>query len=610
MYDNEEEIKRKRRNLLIIIGVVAFLILLLLIFIFTRGSKKKTPTNQDVALQCELGVVDGIKPNESGVYTQEVTVEFKNITMVSKDAQLIKQKIGTTDNSRNKEQYTIRSSGNYSLYGYVQDSDGRTGTCEIKIKVNLASPTCELEVTEGTLGENGWYKSDVTVGFKTMNSGDSSSRIVKYYIEKDTIDLDTSKVIRADEPTVSIDTVKITDNQTTNVTGYVIDSNGTEGKCTLSVKKDSEKPTCKLKVKNGTPNSQGIYTDQPIVGINEAKDTISDIAGKGVGVKKNYTDETYTVTAAGTTKVYGYVKDQAGNEGTCSLEIKRPSGGGGTTPTPTPAKPGCSIKVSSGTKDSSGKYVGNVTVSLSKTAPSGSSISSYGLAESSATTNGKESLTVSSAGKHTIYGMVKASNGESATCQLSVEISSGNLLSTQVKVGDYVAYKPNTSYTSNVNCRTTETKQQPKAGWRVLSISGNEVTIISSGNVACYTSTSDINSFIKTLNSEAQKYSNSTYAKSASTPTCEVKGFNGCQGTMKCLGNLNCVDTSNTLYMTNAHYFIGTAASSTTIYFVSEQGSIRPGGNKITNGLRPVIVLKADTKTTGKDSSGAWILTK
>ena len=189
MYDTEEEIRRKRRNLFIIIGIIVFLILLLIIFLLTRGSgKKKTVVDNNIELTCELEVKNGVTPNNNGIYSQQVEVGFKSIGNVSKEYQLTKQTVGTSDSSRNKDTYSISKSGTYHLHGYVQDSVGHKGTCDLDVEVSLTKPSCELQVTKGTEGDNYWFRSDVEVGFKEMNSNNPSNSIVKYYIEKQTTD--------------------------------------------------------------------------------------------------------------------------------------------------------------------------------------------------------------------------------------------------------------------------------------------------------------------------------------------------------------------------------------------------------------------------------------
>ena len=631
MYDTDEEIKRKRRTLFIIIGIIVFLILLLLIFLFTRNSGKKNKSDENVSTEitCTLEVQNGVTPDNNGVYHQPVTVGFKNITAISKDYQITKQAIGTSDNSRNQDTFTATKAGKYHLYGYVQDNVGHKGKCELNLTITLSNPTCELEVTKGTLGSNGWYRSNVIVGFSSMDANNTALSIVKYYIEKEMTSLDTNEVVKADQPKDNIDKYTVKDNQETTLVGHVIDSAGNEGTCKITVKKDSTVPTCTLKVLSGSKNANGEYTDKPEVGIAETKDDVSGIASKGVGTSKNYKQEKFTVTADGKTTVVGYVKDKAGNEGTCSLEIARPSssgggngggnsggnGGGGGSASKT-SSPSCKISLTVPAIDQSGKYSQNVTAKLTYSTTNGASITSYGIAESE-TYNQRNEITVSNNGTHTIYGIVKDSYGHVAKCSTpSFVIDKGDLLYTKVKVGDYVNYDAGNwnetrteqkidgyywgmtsgaSKQTGVKCNKNDTGT--RSGWMVYNVVGQEVYLIHAGTPECIyhgrTSTANV---ISTMQSEAQKYVNSKYAHGSTIVNCNLSGF-----------NCNANSFPDTLYKTGTHYWIAQPGDNYTLYSISPVGSKQPF-SLISQGLRPIVILNSDVKTTGKNNSGAWVL--
>lgn len=601
MYDNEEEIRRKRRNLFIIIGVVVFLILLLIIILILKANKKTTPKPVEKEISCSLGVKDGIQPNAEGVYTQVIEVYFESIKPENEAWK--KKAIGTIDNSRNQETYKITKSGTYQLHGYLQDSTGVKKQCDKTFVVNLSAPSCTLEVKSGTLGQNDWYLTDVEVGFATMSSGSETVSIVKYYIEKEVTDLDTSKTIRADAPENNIEKYVVTDDQTTNLVGYVIDSNGMEGICKISVKKDSTKPSCKLKVVSGTMGSSG-YTDNPVVGFSETTDTISDIAEKGVGESKTYDNDTYTVTKSGTTTVYGYVKDNAGNEETCSLEVKKASSGGsgGSGGDSTPQKtsnPSCNINAS-GTVSSGSTYLGNVTLNMTTSTTNGAKVTSYGLAETQ-TTNGKNTITITSAGKHTVYGMVKDSYGNVGYCEKEITIKSGTILANVAQVGQYVSYdagswsstvaiptkegefggyKSGTTRSTGVNCLTLQ-ENSPKSGWVVLSVANGKVTLVHAGTPECFKHYYTSSTSISKINARANTYLNSTYAESARILNCGDYG-------VTCTENTQLSD----MHTTNTHYFLPTAKSNDTLWAVRYSGKVT-GASDRAFGIRPVVVLKS-----------------
>ncbi len=616
MYDTEDEIKKKRRILLIIIGVVALLIILLLIVIFTRGSGKKKPTYDNEEITCVLEVKSGTV-GANGIYSTETEIGFKSITGISKDYEITKSTIGTTDNARNTDTYKITKSGTYKLHGYVQDAAGNKGTCDLDVVVNLTEPTCELEVKNGTLGENGWYKTDVEVGFASMNSNSSITSIAKYYIEKQVVDMDTSKVIRADEPTESTDTIKVVENQETTLIGYVIDSNGSEGKCTLVVKKDATLPTCKLKVTSGTLNSAGEYTDKPVIELSETNDDVSTVKEKGVGTSKNYTQNSFTVTEDGITKVMGYVKDEAGNEGSCSLEVKRPE------PKPVESNPTCTLSVT-GTPAGQNIFTGNVTVKMNKATNNGATVTAFGVSEDKST-NGKDSFSTSTAGKHTVYGVVKDSYNHTGYCQATFTIQSGTSLASKVAVGDLVAYDAGTwnetrnkeigtegyswgfvsgtSKNIGVSCRNQD--KDTKNGWVVIAVSNGKVTIAHAGTPECifHGTKGSASNLVSIINGRANQYLNSKYAESASIMNCNTPGVS-CENSKVLTG----------IYAPGTHYYLATAkitsstSDSTTVWGITSTGRVT-GMSGYSQGIRPVIVLKSTVLTTGKDSNGAWTLT-
>lgn len=606
MYDNEDEIKKKRRTLIIIIAVIILLILALLLFLFMRGSNRNKPIPIEKSPSCTLKVRSGVLGDDN-IYTSPVVIEFGSLTPISEDIPIVKSTIGINENAK-KDTYTVTKKGKTKVYGYITDVNGNTGTCELEVNVNPSQPSCELEVTSGTLGENNWYTSDVVVGFKSMQSNSEVAKIEKYYIEKKQSDLDSDEIIENEEPKENIETFTVKDNLTTELYGYVVDSNGTKGSCNIVVKKDSDKPSCSLKVISGTKNSSGIYTSEVVIGMDTKNDATSTVTTFGVGTKENYTQETFAVTAEGKTVVYGYVKDNAGNKGTCEITITRP-----TTTTPEPpatSYPSCTLEVIGGS--TGGTYIGATTVRFkTKSSTNGATITSYGIGTSKQL-NGKDSYTITSTGTHTIYGMVKDSNGKTAECgPVSVKVQIPTLLSQSVKVGDFVAYdagtwtttaevpKTNgnfggytagTSKNSSVVCREEDTSTA--SGWKVLSVNGNTVTIIHAGIPECYyhAAVSSSNSISALTNRAKTTYMNN-YAQDAR------------------MFNYNDYTSSNDSFkVIGSHYYMATAKDNTTLYYASYSGRVN-GGSARANGIRPVIVLKSDVKTTGKNSNGAWILT-
>ena len=412
MYDDEEEIKRKRRNLIIAIAVIVGLIILLIILLI-MGSNNK-PKTKNTAPECDLIVTSDTNQNDKGAYTGPITIEFdKEKTKAANGLTLTYKKIGITDSQRNSDIYKLSKSGTTVVYGYIRDSKGVSATCQKEFTIESARPNCELEVTKGTLGENGWYTSDVVIGFKSKTV--EGGTIEKYSIEEVTRDFDTDEILNR-APETNNDSYTVKKDAEVEVIGTVVDNNGVESTCVLKVKKDAVKPMCELEVRSGTKKEDGNYSTSVVVGFEKAEDLTSDVDSKGVGVEENYKEETYTVEAGGKTTVTGYVKDKAGNKGTCTIDINKSGGGSSQT-----SNPSCKLKVVGTSED--GKYTGTVKVLFeSKTSDNDATIESFGIS-TSPQLNGTDNLSVSEIGNHTIYGLVKDSKGNAAECRTSFTIT-------------------------------------------------------------------------------------------------------------------------------------------------------------------------------------------
>ena len=413
MYDDEAEIRRKRRNLIIGIAAVIGLIILLIIILIALGSKSKKPNVVYKVPTCELVVTNDVQQTPSGAYTGPIVIEVdESKTTVTSGYTITSTKVGVTNSARNGKSYKLSKSGVTTIHGYVTDSKGGVGECEKEFEIQTSRPNCQLKVESGTLGEDGWYTSDVVVTFE--NKSVENGTIEKYYIEEVVKDATTDEVITK-APTENIDKLTIKADAEVEVTGTVIDNYGVSGTCTLKIKKDAEKPTCELEVTSGTANDKGIYKDNVIVGIKKAEDNTSGILSNGVGVKENYTDESYTVKKAGKTKVYGYVKDKAGNTGDCSLEINKGNSG------EKPSTPSCRLLVKSRGKQGN-SYKDYVVVSFAnKGTTNGAEITEFGIS-TSAQLNNSEELRIDQEGTFTVYGMVKDSNDITAECKATISI--------------------------------------------------------------------------------------------------------------------------------------------------------------------------------------------
>ncbi len=269
-----------------------------------------------------------------------------------------------------------------------------------------SSPSCVLYV-DGTLGDNGWYRSDATVKFKSKTSTNGAT-ITAYGLG-----LDANKTFNG------IDKYVVNTDGTVTVYGHVKDSNGYTASCSINVKRDTVKPSCELSVLYGTKNASGIYVTDVVIGFASKTDLTSGISNYGmsnnsIAVYNRITK--YNVTTDGTHKIYGYVIDKAGNASSCDITVKRE-----VPPTPVISNPSCSLKVLNGTVGGNGWYVGDVQVGFaSKKSTNGATITAFGLGKTE-NYSGNTIYTVNTDGSITVYGYVKDSNGYLASCSLVVK---------------------------------------------------------------------------------------------------------------------------------------------------------------------------------------------
>ena len=114
-------------------------------------------------------------------------------------------------------------------------------------------------------------------------------------------------------------------------------SGGSKGGDTPTEKKMG----CELEVTEGTQGPNGVYTTQVTVGfknIDKVSDKYQVDAKIGTTENNPRNKETYTITKSGTYQLNGYVKDERGNSGTCSIEVKVSL-----------SEPSCELEIKSGT---------------------------------------------------------------------------------------------------------------------------------------------------------------------------------------------------------------------------------------------------------------------
>ena len=398
---------------------------------------------------CELSVLSGTK-SANGIYVSDVMVGFTSrIDATSGIANYGMSNNGITLYNKISK-YNITIDGTHKVYGYVIDAAGNTASCDLTVKREkpstpiVSNPSCTLKVTSGTVGTNGWYTSNVNIGFASKTSTNGATI--------------TSFGLGTSENYNGNSTYTINSDGTSTIYGYVKDSNGYTSKCSITVKKDATKPSCTLTVLSGITNASGVYISDASVGFGSRVDSTSGIANYGMS---NYTTAVYNkitkfnILSNGTHKLYGYVIDNAGNTASCALTVKREK-----PADPVVSNPSCTLKVTSGTVGTNGWYTSNVNIGFaSKTSTNGATIASFGLGTSE-NYNGNSTYTINNDGTSTIYGYVKDSNGYTSKCSITVKIKKNTELEYEYKKSIAAQYSSWSAWTTS----TYNPSNPPKFG--------------------------------------------------------------------------------------------------------------------------------------------------
>jgi len=151
-------------------------------------------------------------------------------------------------------------------------------------KVDNEPPTCKLKVVKGTLGKNGWYRSDIKIGF--AEARDTQSGV---------------KAQKIDRPTVTQEGI-------ITIRGTVEDKIGNVGTCDIQVKIDKTKPSCGSWTGESTTWTKNVRTIQ--VGCSDS----------GSGCTANqFTAKEYQTGTIKTENIGNIqIEDRAGNVNYCS----------------------------------------------------------------------------------------------------------------------------------------------------------------------------------------------------------------------------------------------------------------------------------------------------
>lgn len=239
-----------------------------------------------------------------------------------------------------QEQYEIEL-GSGEWYSCAVDKVGNISEkvrFEVK-NIDKIAPTCNVVVARGTLGENGWYKSDIELSVNGLDDGGSG-------INQNYNGLKNKKI------------TKDTDANGTTIKATIKDNAGNTGECSTTIKVDKTKPKCTI-TPTGKKGNNNWYTGDITFSINGTDN--------GSGINQSYdglTTKKITTDTNGT-RITGTVKDNAGNvSDNCSISVKRDA-----TP---PTKP---------TEGAIGKVSGSKKAASIKNEAGGSTDSGSGIKE-------------------------------------------------------------------------------------------------------------------------------------------------------------------------------------------------------------------------------------
>ena len=258
---------------------------------------------------CELSKSGQIGDNDW--YVGDVTLTFNSSKTkdVVKDVPeavsgITKRIVTLSEITGRATEVHTQDTSSVTWYGYVEDKAQNYTICSVNFKKDATAPVCELNL-DGTMGDNNWYISDVDISFSKNN--DTMSGVSTYGLDSYTGDKTAIQTLDTKEKTYI---------------GYIKDNAGNTSNCTISFKKDATKPECGLKL-DGNIGDNNWYISDVTVSFNKNTDAMSGVSTYGLNSATGIKTDTQKTDIS--SKIYtGYIKDNAGNENTCtSASFKR-----------------------------------------------------------------------------------------------------------------------------------------------------------------------------------------------------------------------------------------------------------------------------------------------
>ena len=207
------------------------------------------------------------------------------------------------------------------------DKAGNSTTINVEIKIDRDAPDAPtVALVDGnweTKKNNTWYNYNIYVSGQAnsknpnpVSTDNGGSGIARYEIKNEDGEWEEwnynskSSLYKITNDGTSYRYIRAVDNA-----GNVSDTT------TKTIKIDTTKPTCELKVTSGKKGGNDWYINDVKIGFKSTNDTGSGVDIYGIG---GYTTITATLKedSAGTTYT-GKVKDKVGNENTCTINVKR-----------------------------------------------------------------------------------------------------------------------------------------------------------------------------------------------------------------------------------------------------------------------------------------------
>ena len=234
----------------------------------------------------------------------------------------------------------------------VVDTEGNISkvTVPVIIRVDRTAPVCTLTVTEGTLGLNDWYHSNIKIGFEVLKDQTSTISEAKSGIEFNSIRRGAT-VYTQSPRTSSLEALHEDESQYIWYYGFVEDKAQNYAKCSIKVRKDTVKPICSItehstiKCTDATSKLIKAYFGKDASAEGDSVNFLSEWPTTGVGTSPAVVDSTgvwylkatdhsgYTTTVSANYYLVSYDKNGGNTGPTKASEIKRETELADLTPT-------------------------------------------------------------------------------------------------------------------------------------------------------------------------------------------------------------------------------------------------------------------------------------